>query len=56
MLFAPHVGVDSSGTVGKVHRHGIEGPTTACGAAVGAYHAVKADRSAGDLTLAYEDH
>jgi len=56
VLFAPHVGVDSSGTVGKVHRHGIDGPTTACGAAVGAYNAVKDDENAGDLTMRYTDH
>ena len=56
ICFAPHVGVDSKGQVGKVHRHGIEGPTTACGAAVGAYNAVKADKAAGNLSSAYLDH
>ena len=56
VLFAPHVGIDKYGTVGKVHRHGIDGPTTACGAAVGAYNAVKSDKSAGELDSAYHDH
>ena len=41
VLFAPHVGIDRDGNIGKVHRDGIENSTTACGAAVGAYNAVK---------------
>ena len=43
VLFAPHVGVDSSGKVGKVHRDGQDHSSGACGAAIGAYAAAKAD-------------
>lgn len=44
LLFAPHVGVTEQGHVGKVHRHGQDGrPTTACGASIGAYNALKKD-------------
>ena len=56
ILFAPHVGVDCDGNVGKVHRQGIEATTTACGAAVGAYNAVKGDKSLGDFRNGYHDH
>ena len=56
VLFAPHVGVDSNGLVGKVHRHGIENTTTACGAAVGAYNAVLADKNAGQMKGGYQDY
>ena len=41
---------------GKVHRQGISHATTACGAAVGAYNAVKADKSQGDFRNGYHDH
>jgi len=55
-LFAPHVGVDSEGLVGKVHRHGIENTTTACGAAVGACNALLADKNAGTIRGGYQDY
>ena len=41
VLFAPHVGVDCNGEVGKVTREGQEGSSSACGAAIGAFNAVK---------------
>ena len=56
ILFAPHVGVDCDGNVGKVHRPGIKDTTTACGAAVGAYNAVVADNTVGDFRNGYHDH
>jgi len=34
VMFAPHVGIDSNGTVGKIKRSGNEGETFACGAAI----------------------
>lgn len=43
VIFAPHVGLTEDGTVGKVHRPGQDHATSACGAAVGAYNAIKAD-------------
>lgn len=47
VLFAPHVGLTADGVVGKVHRPGMHhGPTTACGSAIGAYSALKADDTA----------
>ena len=39
ILFAPHVGVDNTGCVGKVLREGQSHPSSACGAAIGAYAA-----------------
>jgi hypothetical protein len=49
VLFAPHVGIDRDGKVGKVHRQGIKESSTACGAAVGAYNAVRTDKSQADF-------
>lgn len=46
ILFAPHVGVDYDGTVGKVLRKGQDKSSAACGAAIGALAAVKADKEA----------
>ena len=43
VLFAPHVGIDSSGTVGKVLRDGQDHSSSACGAAIGALAAAKAE-------------
>jgi hypothetical protein len=37
-----HIGVDDDGTVGLVHRDGVEGPTSACGALVVARRALEA--------------
>lgn len=56
VLFAPHVGIDCDGNVGKVHRVGIENSTTACGAAIGAYNAVRNDKGQGDFRNGYHDH
>ena len=55
-MFAPHVGVDCNGNIGKVHRQGIDGATTACGAAVGAYNAVLADKANGKFQDGFRDH
>jgi len=44
ILFAPHVGVDHDGTVGKVLRKGQDKSSSACGAAIGALAAVKEDK------------
>lgn len=56
VVFAPHVGIDCDGNVGKVHRQGIDHTTTACGAAVGALNAVKADITEGDFKNGNTDH
>lgn len=45
VLFAPHVGIDVKGTVGKVLREGQTSSSSACGAAIGALAALKADPS-----------
>jgi hypothetical protein len=37
ILFAPHVGIDSNGSVGKIKRNGHEDCTSACGAAIHAF-------------------
>jgi len=47
LLFAPHVGVDSLGKVGSINRFGQSCASTCCGAAIGAYKAVRDDPSAG---------
>jgi hypothetical protein len=39
LLFAPHVGIQSTGKVGYVKRDGQDEPSTACGAAIGALKA-----------------
>ena len=41
VLFAPHVGIDAEGQVGKVLRPGQEHSSSACGAAIGALAAAK---------------
>ena len=56
ICFAPHVGIDCNGTVGKVHRNGIENTTTACGAAVGAYNAVAGNQDPNQFKNGYADH
>jgi hypothetical protein len=56
VLFAPHVGIDCDGNIGKVHREGIKDSTTACGAAVGAYNAITNDRSEANFKNGYQDH
>lgn len=49
ILFAPHVGIDSNGNVGKILRCGQRHSSSACGAAIGAYNAVLQDSLAGDF-------
>jgi len=43
ILFAPHVGVMYDGTVGSIRRTNQDGVSSACGAAVGAFKALKAE-------------
>ena len=43
MMFAPHVGIDANGVVGQFLRRGQDKASTACGAAIGAFNAVKND-------------
>lgn len=56
ILFAPHVGIDREGNVGKIHREGIEQVSSACGAAIGALTALKKDPSEGDMKNGYLDN
>jgi len=44
IVFAPHVGVDAGGTVGKIKRDNQGSASTACGAAVGAYKGIMASK------------
>ena len=46
ILFAPHVGVEYEGTVGALRRVNQDGVSSACGAAVGAFKALKAEMAA----------
>lgn len=45
VLFAPHVGICGNGKVGSVLREGQKDVSSACGAAIGAFNALKADRN-----------
>ena len=56
VLFAPHVGLHTDGTVGKVMREGQSGISSACGAAIGALAALKADESCANFPNGYQDH
>jgi hypothetical protein len=57
ILFAPHVGIDLDGTVGKILRAGQDASSTACGAAIGAFNSAKADKEeAGKFSAGYLDH
>ena len=56
ILFAPHVGVSSEGLVGKLHRDGQENISSACGAAIGALAALKADKNCTNFPSGYQDH
>ena len=42
VLFAPHVGIDESGTIGALQRDGQTAVSKACGAGIGAYKALLA--------------
>ena len=55
VLYAPHVGVDCNGKVGSISREGQENASSACGAAIGALAAIKADIAAGDMKNGYKD-
>lgn len=48
ILFAPHVGVEYEGTVGSLRRVNQDGVSSACGAAVGAFKALKAEMAAAE--------
>jgi len=52
VLFAPHVGIQSDGTVGKLKRSSQKGISTACGAAVGAYKSLQSDEAKSALAKA----
>jgi len=55
VLFAPHVGIDDTGTVGALQRDGQAKVSSACGAAVGAYKALqKAKKAKPDPLLVLE--
>ena len=41
IMFAPHVGIDAQGRVGALQRDGQEAVSKACGAALGAYKAIR---------------
>mgnify|MGYP000868842178 CR=1 FL=1 len=56
LMFGPHVGVDNSGVVGSVRRDGQDNCSSACGAAIGAYAAIKKDMSNGNFKNGYRDH
>jgi hypothetical protein len=43
VLFAPHVGINFDGKVGKLQRLNQKGLSTACGAAIGAYNGIMKD-------------
>lgn len=56
VMFAPHVGIDSDGTIGKVLRQGQPCSSTSCGAAIGALGAVEKEEVVGKLPSGYHDH
>lgn len=47
ILYAPHVGISYSGSIGKTNRVGQSHESKSCGSAVGAYGAVEADGTIG---------
>jgi len=50
-MYGPHVGLTETGRVGSVHRPGMEKPTTACGASIGAYGALGGEKESRDPIL-----
>ncbi|CAK0797306.1 unnamed protein product [Prorocentrum cordatum] len=55
ICFAPHVGINTDGAVGSILREGQLKNSTACGAAVGAFNAIrKSDSGGSDLGSAYD--
>ena len=56
VLYAPHVGVDSEGVIGKVKRNGQEESSATCGAACGAYASVKQNSANGNFLSGYKDY
>ena len=55
IMFAPHVGIDREGNVGKIERMGQKCVSTACGAAIGALRALQQDETEGDFKNGYQD-
>ena len=47
VLYAPHVGLNTKGVVGKVDRPGQANETSACGASIGAYNHLNKDDTSG---------
>ena len=56
IMIAPHVGIDSTGCIGKVLRHRQGCSSSACGAAIGALAACEADPEAGNFKNGFLDH
>jgi len=46
VMFAPHVGIDANGRIGALERDGQSAVSKACGAAIGAYKALSAQKAA----------
>lgn len=59
VMFAPHVGIDKDGRIGALQRDGQSAVSKACGAAIGAFKAVGAQKAAraaaGGQVLAIND-
>ena len=45
VLFAPHVGIDGQGRIGALQRAGQSAVSKACGAAIGAFKAIGAQKA-----------
>jgi hypothetical protein len=46
VMFAPHVGIDDEGRIGALQREGQSAVSKACGAAIGAFKAIAAQKAA----------
>jgi hypothetical protein len=57
VMFAPHVGIDEEGRIGALQREGQSAVSKACGAAIGAFKALAAQKDAksGNATAADAD-